>query len=179
MKKLLGLSLLVGMLFLSGCAISHTYGPYTGKVVDKETAEPIEGAVVFMSFYTLLPTPGGQTSYYADATETLTDRQGQFVIPTQWVWAFRPLSFWEPQPQVIIFRPGYGAFPEHRDTSYEPKGWFKVGVPLTIKLPKLKTREERRDNLGNLWAGSGVPQEKHRRLSTLERTERVELGLKP
>lgn len=180
MKKLIGLTLMVWLLSLSGCAITNTYGPYIGKVVEKDTGEPIEGAVVFMAFYSRLPTPGGPTSHYADATEVLTNGQGQFNIPTQRIWCMRPLQYWDPQPKVIIFKPGYGAFPGHRGTSFSPKGnWFPARELIMVELPQLETRDERRSNLGNLWTGSGVPQEKHKILDKMETRERIEIGLKP
>lgn len=173
MKKLLGLSLLVWLLFLSGCAISHTYGPYMGKVVEKGTGAPIEGAVVFISFYTKLPTPGGPTSHYADATEVLTNGQGQFTIPAQTLFSMRPLQYWDLQPMVVIFKPGYGAFPRHPGTTISPKGnWFTSKGFISIELPLLKTRAERSENvIFYLSLGSGVPEGKYIIFESLEKTE--------
>lgn len=173
MKNLTGLVLLVALMLLPGCAITHEYGPYTGTVVDKETGEPIEGAVVFMSFYTgTIWAVGGRVSHYADAVEVLTDAKGEFNVPPQRVFAFHPGDTWDDEPSVIIFKPGYGAFPGHRGSSYEPKGWFRAGVPLTIKLPNLKTKEERSDNaIRNLWLGSGVPENKFRLFEKLKKSE--------
>jgi len=177
MKKLFGMSLIVGMMFLSGCAITHTYGPYIGKVVEKDTGEPIEGAVVFISFYTRLPTPGGPSGHYADATEVLTNVQGQFIIPTQRIWCLRPLQYWDPQPEVIVFKPGYGAFPGHRGTSFSPKGnWFPARELIMVELPTLETKKERIDNLSNLYPGS-APQDAYKTLRQLEKNERRETGL--
>lgn len=183
MKKLLGLSLLVGLLFLSGCAITHEYGPYMGKVVEKETGEPIEGAVVFMKFYSRLPTPGGPVGYYADAAETLTDEQGEFVIPSQRIWAFRPLSSWDQQPSIIIFKPVYGAFPRHPDTTISPEK-ATLGKPsqqIVVKLPKLHSKEERLRNLGyaSLDDALKIPCEKQRVYLKLYNLENSDLGLSP
>ena len=59
-------------------AITHRFGPYQGMVFDGETGEPIEGAVVLVSFYTELhASPGGPVSRFVDAVEVLTDSKGR------------------------------------------------------------------------------------------------------
>ena len=85
---------ILALAMLSGCAITNKYGPYMGKVVDKETNEPIEGAVVFMKFNTIGGTIAGDVSYYVDATETLTDAQGEFNIPSHRIYTFRKMQGW-------------------------------------------------------------------------------------
>ena len=181
MKKLLGLSLLVWLLFLSGCAISHTYGPYMGKVVDKETEEPMEGAVVFMSFYTRSGNVGGATSYYADAVEVLTDVKGDFLIPPYEAKVSRTFDKWALNPNPIVFKPGYGAYPGHHGTtlSHYKDHELPDNEFVTIKLPKLKTREERVLNLGNISFTSDIPYEKWRILFNYRNIENIEVGLSP
>jgi len=178
MKKTLGLSLLVGLMFLSGCAITHEFGPYMGKVVDKETEEPIEGAVVFMPFYTKSGNVGGSTSYYADAVEVQTDNKGDFLIPPYTVRVNHPLHSWDLYPNPIVFKPGYGAYPGHHGTtlSHYKNHEFPENELVTIKLPKLKTRKEKIDNLSNLYPGS-APQSAYKTLRQLEQDERKEAGL--
>lgn len=178
MKNIAKIALLSIALFtLSSCAITNSYGPYMGKVVDKENDAPIEGAVVFLRFYTEAI---GPVSEFADAVETLTDAKGEFFIPSHRIFVFRPLSVWMSDWYPIVFKPGYGAFPGHIETlivdsegSYIPENKH-----VTIKLPKLKTREERRDNLSNLSPGSAPP-EAYRTLRKLEKIERKETGLDP
>jgi hypothetical protein len=167
---------------LSACTISHTYGPYKGKVVDKETGEPIEGAVVFVRFFTKTGNPGGSNSHFADALEVLTDNNGEFEIPAFRVQAVRVMHEWESNGDFIIFEPGYGAFPGHRETSISE--WGEVGFPknkyVTIKLPKLKTREERVRNLHNLYYDSTVvPIEKQKIIMKLNDEESIAVGLSP
>ena len=62
MKKAIYCLILALFMGLSACTISHEYGPYMGKVVDKETGKVIEGAVVFMTFSTSTGTAGGEYS---------------------------------------------------------------------------------------------------------------------
>jgi hypothetical protein len=169
-------------LLFSACTISHEYGPYKGKVVDKETGEPIRGAVVFMRFFTDFQlSPGGPVSKFVDAVEVLTDKNGEFEISRRKLQATRFLHGWDKYAPVIIFKPGYGAFPGHPGTGphFGMAGSIPEGEHVTIKLPKLKTREERKKNLGNLWAGSSVPKEKHQILDKYKTIERSEIGLTP
>jgi len=179
MKKLLGLSFLVGLLFLSGCAISHTYGPYMGKVVEKGTGAPIEGAVVFVQFYTGEGNIGGMTSVFADAVETLTDADGKFLIPPYSITTFRPMHSWLKNGYAIIFKPGYGAFPGHREaTLTHPNGTLPVNELIVIELPRLQNDEERRKNLHNVnYPMSLVPCEKQRQILNLTNLESLSLGL--
>jgi len=154
-----------------GCAISHSYGPYMGKIVDKETDEPIEGAVVFMRFFRV-----GlfDTHNFADAVEVVTNKDGEFLVPIQRIVGFDPLASFDPDGAVIIFKPGYGAYPGHPEVSprFTPGGTLPANQHVTIKLPKLKTKEERSDNaIRNLWPGSGVPESKYRLFEKLKKSE--------
>jgi hypothetical protein len=168
---------------LSGCvAISHTYGPYMGKVVDKETDKPIEGAVVFMRFSTKSGNIGGSTTHYADAVEVLTDDKGDFLIPPHTIRLFRINHHWDKQGNAIVFKPGYGAYPGHPQSSisHYKEHRFPDNEFVTIKLPKLKTREERERNLFNVgdFDSSNIPYNKNKNIIRLYNSERNYLGLK-
>jgi hypothetical protein len=178
---------LLVLALLSGCAVSHTFGPYKGKVVDAETEEPIEGAVLFMEFTTRTPNPGGATASFADAKEVLTDKNGEFFLEHT-VTTLRPGQHWDPWPNAIVFKPGYGVFPgkgTRKGTSITPKppkpSWGNIGENIysIIKLPKLHTKEERNYVLLQVSVGSEVPYEKRKNISELKRQERIYLGYKP
>jgi len=182
-RKLVIFSLLFFIILpFSLTAITHKYGPYRGKVVDTETEEPIEGAVVYMVFNTQSPNPGGVTSHYAGAAETLTDANGEFEL-TYRAFVFHPFCLWEYLPLQQIFKPEYGMFPRHKSSSItpEPDPYF---IPekqfVTIRLPKLKTKEERITNLHHvdLWT-SEVPYKKRKYITELENKETIDLGFKP
>jgi len=184
MKNLTGLLLLVvALMLLPGCAITHKFGPYTGKVVDKETGEPIEGAVVFMQFYTgTIWNPGGRNLNYTDAVEYLTDTKGEFNIPAQRIFVFHPGDTWDDDPSVIIFKPGYGTFPRHRGTvkKQASKGWFPINEAIRIELPSLKTRAERVENLGNAWYFMDeIPCAKQSMILKFKNMESISLGFQP
>ena len=183
-KLFMALGLLVALFALNSCvAISHTYGPYMGKVVDKETNEPIEGAVVFMQFFNNYGTFGGAVGEFADAVEVLTDSNGEFVIPKLTVRPpnVRLLRGWEEYPQVIIFKPGYGAYPRHKGVGprFVPDYSIPSNQYVTITLPKLKSREERIKNQSDASFTSKIPYGKWENLFRLRNEERKNIGLKP
>jgi hypothetical protein len=176
--------LVLSAMLLAGCTISREYGPYKGMVLDLETGKPIEGAVVFLTFFTMFQlSPGGPVSQDADAIEVVTDRNGEFFIPRHKIKQFRILHGWEPECFAIIFKPGYGAFPRHKKT--KPRFAPNYSIPedqyIVVWLPRLKTREERLEN--SSYAGGNflddVSIEKQRILLEMYNAERQFLGLAP
>ena len=57
---------------------------FKGKVIDAETKEPIEGAVVVVVYnkHSLLSGPGGGYSSVIKVKEALTDQNGEFHFPS-------------------------------------------------------------------------------------------------
>jgi hypothetical protein len=145
MKSITTFLILLALSVFSGCSITHSYGPYQGKVVDAETKEPIEGAAVLVVFYTQEPGPAGSISRYADAVETVTDKNGEFMIPAHRATVFRPLQGWDKYGYFTIFKPGYGCYPDSEGVKpmFVPNGTIPSAKHVTIELPKLKTREAR------------------------------------
>ena len=158
---------------LPGCTWFHNYGPYKGKILELETGAPIDGAVVFLSFYTSFQlSPGGPVSKYADSVEIVTDSNGEFRIPTQNVNAFRVFHGWEKNCNVIIFKPGYGAFPSSKKST--PKFYPSYSIPedqlIVIWLPKLTSIEERKENVSKIMS-TDAPLYKCKILKKLEEFE--------
>jgi len=152
----------------SGCALYHHYGPYYGKVVDMETKQPLEGAVVLADYYTWLwGSPGGPSVYFLDTQEVVTDKNGEFKIEPLNAFAFRPISTFNSYPGFRIFKPRYEC--------------YKYAIPVdryaTIELRELKTKEERLENLA--CYPTAVPSQAMKRMLELNRLERIDLGLKP
>jgi hypothetical protein len=127
------------------CAITKEFGPYSGKVIDAESKEPIEGAAVLVVFYTESYGPAGAIIHYADALETITDKNGEFEFPSHRITLFRPLQGWVKHGYFTIFKPGYGCYPLHRDVKpiFVPNGTLPEDKQVIIELPKLKTRIDR------------------------------------
>ena len=170
------------LLFLAGCAISHKYGPYYGKVIDSATKQPIEGAAVLVVYNTEHWGLAGSVTHFADAQETLTDKNGEFRIPAKRVNTFRALSGWELFPQVIIFKPGYGCYPRHKDVKpmFTPNGTLPSNQYVTVELPNVQNepRRARLENYGCYPTGM-VPTKKYEKLFALIQQERMDIGLEP
>lgn len=145
--------ILVGLVFgvfasLSGCALVHHYDAITGKVVDLDTGKPLEGAAVHASYYTTFYNMIDPTSWYLNSQETLTDDKGEFVIPSQIVFSFRPMNLFDNYVHFIIFKPGYsclGSVFMHT----APKildGRLDSSQKSLVGLPRLESFEERRQS---------------------------------
>lgn len=136
-------------------------GLYRGKVIDAETKEPLVGAGVVMSWDIELRYPGHPTRF-GDAEETVTDANGEFEIGQHPPRSFNPLEH-VTEPNLIIFKPGYGVFPNSHVSPRPAGGLFAIlrmmqHERVVIQLPRLKSQEERA--LANTLAYPGVPLEK-------------------
>lgn len=120
---------------------------FYGKVLDTETKKPIEGAVVLAVYSKEVPGVAGSSSCDADAQETLTGESGEFKIPWKLRWFALHRGF--TQGRLIIFKPGYGAFPRHTRSEAlgENKSWPSPEKYIVYELPELKTKEERKKNV--------------------------------
>jgi len=163
-------------------------GPYHGRVIDAQTKQPIEGAVVFAQWWTHAPGPTTVrlAQAYYDSQETFTDQQGNFVIPGIMHPPAAPATL-DP-PTFIIFKPGYEAiggrrlkpvppelqaYTKIKDNVYEDEGI------MVVEVRRLTTQDERVKNLHKLFIPSDVPQDKHPNLYRLRCIEETNLGLRP
>jgi hypothetical protein len=123
--------------------------------------------------------PAGSITRFADAVETVTDKNGEFKIPAHRVTTFRPLQGWDRYGHFRIFKPRYGCYPDHKDVKpmFVPNGTLPADQFVSIELPRLKTQEERLKNEGCFPVG--VPDEKMRKLIKISNDERINLGLTP
>ncbi|MBI5454323.1 MAG: carboxypeptidase regulatory-like domain-containing protein [Deltaproteobacteria bacterium] len=201
MKKLL-IPLITILVLVFASAISFAAGPWKGKVIDAETKEPLEGAVVLAIWDRAYRTPTGDSSYFYNSKEVLTDKDGRFEIPSYAPINFLPIISYIRGPYFTIFKPGYGNFPEHRvgppmdlstdaieefflretgksgeiDWDYDRQEKFKVTFGV-VELPKLKTRKERLLTIGSI--PPFIPNDKMTKLLELMNKERIDLGLQP
>ncbi|MGV8073117.1 MAG: carboxypeptidase-like regulatory domain-containing protein [Syntrophobacteraceae bacterium] len=120
------------------CTITHKFGAYSGKVVEKETGQPIAGAYVLAVYHTERYTPSGPVKQFLEIRDATTDKNGEFKIEAYRVWAFRIPQRWADDIVVTIYKPGYGARFPHAITPQEH---------VTEELTKLNTYEERRSAL--------------------------------
>jgi len=177
--------------FASSASFYYSDGPWSGRVIDSEEKGPIEGAVVVAVWRKVYATPAGDNSYFHDAVEVLTDKDGKFIIPKFRAFNIIPIIRRIEGPDFTIFKPGYTAFPGssynyfykyfpnsplrvNRDTRVE---LFKKGV--VVELLRIKTKEERLEEQSGAYPLGGVPNEKMKYLLNLINKERLDLGLHP
>lgn len=157
---------------------------FKGKVIDAETKEPIEGAVVVAVWHEEAATPTGSTSEHKDVKETLTDKNGEWIIKgprgkkmgdIMAIFSFLTGTYFTNPPLFIVFKPGYCSWPEGfgiEACKMKPSG---IGDRETIELRKLTNREDRLRAIPSTAWGE---LEKQRELIRLINEERRNLGLK-
>ncbi|MBM4333269.1 MAG: carboxypeptidase regulatory-like domain-containing protein [Deltaproteobacteria bacterium] len=169
----------------SGWLIFHEKS-FRGKVIDAETKEPIEGAVVVVQYHINMLGPTGMHTTLADVQEALTDHKGEFFIPSK-TMMINPLSVGD-ETSFLVWKPGYkrkdiwgGYFfakepgsvenrPAHTEKGLELKP-MKLGL---VELDKFKTCEER---LHGMPSPVGDLDNKQPKLIRVINEERKHLGL--
>jgi len=84
-------------------------GPWKGRIIDIETKEPIEGAVVLAVWERVYRTPAGDNPYFYEAKEVLTDKEGRYEILSYMPINLLPIISYMRGPEFTIFKPGYEA----------------------------------------------------------------------
>ena len=174
MKNIITVTLLTLLFVISSISILeasagwlvYSKPEFRGRIVDSETKEPIEGAVIVAMYRSrpIVSGPGGGSSSIIHVKEALTDMKGEFAIPP-YKTVIQPNSY-EDRTDFIIFKPGYASYP-HRTPQNRiypldycgPEILFskEIGTKGEIRrrsevisitygiaqLPRLNTREER------------------------------------
>ena len=157
--------ILIGFLTVVFMYLTISFGyakdkTFCGKVVDADTGEPIEGAVVVVYWYEASWIPFGEWIVrLKDVKETLTDRKGEWTVKgpagsgvnsLAYDTALMGVTFYTREPDFIVFKPGYCSWPNGfsidtcrsriRMIGGKDEG---VGEGGTLQLPKLTKREDR------------------------------------
>ena len=102
----------------AGCVAPIRYeGTYQGRVVDEETREPIEGAVILATWHRHHDNLAGGYHTFYDARETVTDKKGEFEMPGMGLLLFSNIE----KMEMMAYKAGYG----YRNGSWES---FKTGI---------------------------------------------------
>jgi|Deesub1362A_J573_1020465.scaffolds.fasta_scaffold02077_1 hypothetical protein len=165
MKKKVLLTAIAFILFMGGRFIYFEVDrTYRGRVIDADTKEPIEGAVVVAYWMEEMATIAGPSSRLKDVKETLTDEGGRWEIEGPIgsgsgtglmgdldvvfsIMTCRPITR---KPQFIVFKPGYCPWPRPYEIEVcreRAKGhgkWYHKAISEIIELPKLTRKEDRR-----------------------------------
>jgi hypothetical protein len=132
---------------------------FKGRVIDTETKEPIEGAVVVARYKKDVYAFVESRSVMFDVREALTDEKGEFSFPSKWD-LIQPLSVAD-ETKFIAWKPGYKAetflfgwfFREEPGTVIERWTHTEKGIEMKpvrvgiVELVPAKTKEERRQAL--------------------------------
>ena len=144
---------IVFFILLISTASPISAATFKGKVVDADTKEPIEGAVVVASWFEETATVAGPSTRLKDVRETLTDNRGEWVIQgpkgrrggnITAIFTFLTGTYYTKRPQFTIFKPGYCSCPlavgiEVCKQRMKPFGIDGEGE--TLELPKLTKRD--------------------------------------
>jgi hypothetical protein len=150
--------LIVTWLFVvTTCVSAKTFH---GQVIDADTKEPIEGAVVVAYWYKARTTLLGEEDVtLKDVKETLTDKNGQWAVTGPkgrehdlfpYFSTITGIYYTQP-PLFIVFKPGYCSWPERFSidackSKIKPEGSGRIRDGKTIELPKLTNRGDRLRN---------------------------------
>jgi hypothetical protein len=165
--KILAVIILITSFMPISNAFAEAYSKpeFRGRVIDAETKQPIEGAVVVVLYYkrTIIGiNPGGPSAYAFKAQEILTDSKGAFYFPS---FSSSILFTEDAGIKFIFFKPGYmsSSYPANVESELIEKYFSSdvVGKETTInndlgravsykgplgimELKKAKTYDERR-----------------------------------
>ena len=164
--------LVIVVVICAGCtSMLRIDGPYKGKVIDAETKQPVEGAVVHGTWYKVHL--GGAHEYY-DSYEVLTDKNGEFKIPGKGLLVLSDIE----DMTLIIFKAGYKQWSPNSWSGLKDAYWRNEevvwnGSKGTFKLYKM-TMEERKNR--GVDSSVLVPANKERLLRTESNKEMIEIG---
>lgn len=155
------------VLSMAACATNGHWPPLTSQVVDAETTQPLEGAVVLAYWIRYAASAGGWAGgEFVDAEEIVTGPDGRYSIRPRFTYEI-PGATRVAGPSLVIFKPGYGHWQRR------PSGETEI-----MALPPAKTRAERLRALDRTADPGEVPPKYKQRLQEAIRLERHHLGLK-
>jgi len=162
---------------LPSCVVARYDGPYTGRVIDADTHEPIAGAVVLGVWYREFPGPAGEINEFYDAEEAVTDKSGEFSLPGMGLQVLSNINI----SSLLIYKAGYDCLEASTwdslkiDLLLRKKiGW--EGEKAIIPIRKLSNKEGR---IRSIPSRPDIPITKMRVLTNEINTERREQGLQP
>ena len=110
---------------------------FRGQVIDSETKQPVEGAVVVVLYERWkFGGPGGGNTTPMDAKETLTDKNGAFYFPS-YNTLIGPLSK-VADASFIIFKPGYMSITRLEGAKIPEERRFAIGKDMLGKEGEIK-----------------------------------------
>jgi len=156
------LFVLIYGLFDSYSPSYYATGPIYGTVVDKETGEPIEGAVAVIQF-TLEGGAGnfhGTRSQAIHLDESVTDAQGRYYFPAWRAEHVKGMAAKKYTPGISVVRRGYKIGSVRHDGGPNERDFKFAGNNAVVELEAYKSPQDEIyaiEYLGQSWgAGIGV-----------------------
>jgi hypothetical protein len=106
-------------------------GPWNGRIIDRESAQPIAGAVVLAVWTVRSWAEIHPHDEFHSAVETVSDADGRFVIPEHTARPTKPLTGIH-GPQLIIFKAGFGPW------EFEGSPYYGVGEDSSTRDERIK-----------------------------------------
>lgn len=131
------------------------FGPWSGRVINVDTKEPVENAVVLAVWWRVDPQLGDDAKYFHKAVEILTTKTGYFEVPPYTPDSSNSIVKTE-GPVLEIFKPGYtrvsisGEYLQPNFSKEKKASWEGSEVNINdghISLTRLNSNEERRRQL--------------------------------
>lgn len=188
MKRTLLLLVLVVWGSIWSSAFAATF---KGKVIDADTKEPIEGAVIVAVWHEATSTISGASTRLKDVEECLTDNKGEWSIggsTGKWggavtaIYTFLTGSYYTRPPEFIVFKPGYCSWPagfgiDSCKGKLKPSGNDKLADGETVELFRLIRREDRLKVLPEAIGDNKAMLRKEKQFMRLINEERRNIGL--
>ena len=185
MQKLLFFaSIMICIIFTTGCEGRfyplpyRSLAPFEGKVIDADTKNPVEGAVVLAVYSYEIYGIAGANTIIKDGQETFTDKKGEFRLPRTRRWFVLNRGY--PRGELEIFKPGYGTLWHERSKALgDNKSWPTPGKYIIYELPKLETTKERKLNIPRKYVFEEIAYKNQKMYLNAINEERMNLGFKP
>ncbi len=164
-----GLAALVAFVWYdTTCAAppASQWGPFTGRVVDAQTNDPIPGAIFVAQWERWIPNPVHSKWWFNDARAAVADKDGKFEIPGRWPPLLSSLIG---LVRLTCVAPGYAPYvsvgPEH--------------AQMTVRLTPLPPSQ--REDRGSSWSSElgSIPDDRLKKLEASVNAKRRQLGLRP
>ena len=137
--------LMAGVMLFASLLLSYTaFAAFNStidvKVVDAETGEPIEGAVVLVQWSKTTGFGFKATSNYK-VVEVVSDENGELTIPGVF-------KFGVDRPWLIVYKKGYVAWRHNYIfPNYEKRTDFRWGDDYVFRLERFREEYSRRDHV--------------------------------
>ena len=170
------LIVITSVYFVTGCGgiffplPYRSLAPFKGKVVDADTKEPIEGAVVLAAYYFTSYGIAGSNSSVEDVQETMADRNGEFELPRTRRWFVLHRGYPEGTLEILLHKQSKAVG--------DNKSWPTPDKYIVYELPKLKTDAERKENVLSTHIFDEIPFKKRKLYIQALNEERKKLGMR-